>query len=300
MAEGFSGLMRKARVENLFEGFEVGDNGLVVSHLQYAGDTLCIGKATVENLWAMKSILRGFELVSGLKINFLKSSLIGVNVREEFMEMAYNFLNCSMGSISFNYLGLLIGANGRSMSTWEVLVETLDRRLNMSGHKYISFGGRIVLLNSVLNSIPIFYLSFLKMPVKVWKRIVRIQREFLWGGVGGWKKISWVKWDTACQSKGKGGLGVKDIWVMNVSLLAKWRWRLLDGEKALWKEVLEEKYGPCIGGLLEGSDSPWPRHSSLSWKELVKIGDFGVRGWFNSQVSRKVGNGLNTSFWNVK
>jgi len=167
VAEGFSGLMRQAKEENLFEGFEVGENGLVVSHLQYADDTLCIGKATVENLWAMKAILRGFEMVSGLKINFLKSSLIGVNVREDFMEMACNFLNCSRGSIPFIYLGLPVGANGRSMSTWELLVETFNSRLNTWGHKYISFGGRSVLLNSVLNSIPIFYLSFLKMPVKV-------------------------------------------------------------------------------------------------------------------------------------
>ena len=39
--------------------------------------------------------------------------------------------------------------------------------------------------------------------------------------MGGGKKISWVKWETVCQNKEKGGLGVKDIRVMNVSLLAK-------------------------------------------------------------------------------
>jgi len=248
----------------------------------------------------MKSILRGFEMVSGLKINFLKSSLIGVNVREEFMEMACKFLNCIMGSIPFNYLGLPVGANGRSMTTWEPLVETLNRRLNTWGHKYISFGGRIILLNSVLNSILIFYLSFLRMPVKVWMRVVKIQREFLCEGVGGGKKISWVKWETACQNKKDGGLRVKDIRVMNVSLLAKWRWRLLDGERSLWKEVLEEKYGPCMGRLLEGGNSSWPRFASLWWKGLVKLGDFGAEGWFNLGVGRRVGNGMSTSFWNVK
>jgi hypothetical protein len=42
-------------------------------------------------------------------------------------------------------------------------------------------GGRVVLLNSVLNSIPIFFLSYLKMPTKVWKLIVELQRRFLWG-----------------------------------------------------------------------------------------------------------------------
>jgi len=70
--------------------------------------------------------------------------------------------------------------------------------------------------------------------------------------VGGGKKISWVKWEAVCQQKSKGGLGVKDIRVMNMSLLAKWRWRLLDGENTLWKEVVDEKYGPCVGENVGG------------------------------------------------
>jgi len=114
----------------------------------------------VENLWALKALLRGFEMVSGLKINFFKSSLIGVNVPEEFMGMACDFLNCSQGSLPFKYLGLPVGANPRSLATWEPLVNLLTGKLNSWGHKYISFGGRIVLLNSVLNSIPIFLFVF--------------------------------------------------------------------------------------------------------------------------------------------
>jgi len=36
---------------------------------------------------------------------------------------------------------------------------------------------------------------------------------------------------------------------MNASLLAKWRWRLLDGNGALWKDVLFARYGVRAGGL---------------------------------------------------
>jgi len=269
VAEGFSGLMRNAVEANLFEGFRFGDSELVVSHLQYFDDTLCIGKATVQNLWTMKAILRGFEMASGLKINFSKSSLIGVNVGEDFMDMACSFLNCSAGCIPLG-----------SMATWEPLVECLGGRLKSWGHRYISFGGRIILLNLVLSSFPIFYLSFLKLPNQVWKRIVRIQREFLWGGVGGGKKISWVKWESVCHQKRNGGLGVKDLQLMNISLLAKWRWRWLDGVRALWKRVIQSKYGA--------------RNASLWWKELLKLGDYGGINWFSSEV----GNGLTSRFWN--
>lgn len=161
----------------------------------------------MENLWTLKALLQGFELASGLKVNFHKSSLIGVNVPQDFMEAACGFLNCREGSLPFNYLGLSVGANSKKVSTWDPMLEKLRNRLNAWGSRYVSLGGCIVLINSVLNAIPIFFLSFLKIPAKVLRMVTRIQREFLWGGVGGGRKICWVKWSKICSPRTKGGLG---------------------------------------------------------------------------------------------
>jgi hypothetical protein len=130
VAEGLGGAMRKAVDLELFKGFTVGRRGVVVSHLQYADDTLCIGEASVENLWTLKAILRGFEMASGLKINFWKSYLLGVNVSEEFLAMGCSFHNCKRGAVPFKYLGLPVGANPKSLATWEPLLEQIRRRLN--------------------------------------------------------------------------------------------------------------------------------------------------------------------------
>jgi hypothetical protein len=73
VAEWLGGLMKRAVALNRFRGFHVGNGGACVSHLEYADDTLCIGEASVANLWSLKAILRGYELVSGLKVNFWKS-----------------------------------------------------------------------------------------------------------------------------------------------------------------------------------------------------------------------------------
>jgi len=229
VAVGFGGLMRNTVRLNLFEGFLFKRDGLVISHLQYEDDTIFFGRAAVGNLWTLKSLLQGFQMASGLKVNVLKSGLIGINVTRDFMDMTCNFLGFSESSLPFKCLVLPIGANPRSLSTWEPLLEHVTKRLSSWENKFFSFGCRIVLLKFMINAIPIFYISFLRMPVKVWRRLVRIQREFLWGGVGDAKKICWVRWNKVCQPKNSRGLGIRDIRLVNLSLLAKWRWRLIQG-----------------------------------------------------------------------
>jgi hypothetical protein len=146
---------------------------------------------------------------------------MGANVTDDFLDMASNFLNCRVGTIPFKYLGLPVGANPRKMSTWDPMIKVIRGRLGSWGNKYVSLGGRIVLINAVLNAIPIFYLSYLKMPNKVWKELVRIQRAFLWAGLSKVNKTCWVKWDVICRPKSEGGLGVRDLRLVNISLLSK-------------------------------------------------------------------------------
>lgn len=103
-------------------------------------DILCVGKATVQNLWTLKALLQGFEMASGLKVNFSKSCLIGINVPRDFMDMTCNFLGCRECNLPFKNLGLLVGANHRSITTWDSLLELMTKRLNSWGNRFVSFG----------------------------------------------------------------------------------------------------------------------------------------------------------------
>ena len=58
---------------------------------------------------AVKAILRGFELASGLKINFHKSKIAGVNM-DSFALISYaKTLSCAQMGVPFKYLGLEVG-----------------------------------------------------------------------------------------------------------------------------------------------------------------------------------------------
>lgn len=62
----------------------------------------------------------------------------------------------------------------------------------------MSFGVRVVTINSVLASIPLYYMSFFKILKKVLSTLVGIQRAFLWSCYDYRQKISLVSWDQIC------------------------------------------------------------------------------------------------------
>ena len=68
--------MSQALENGLFKGFLCGKNKVEISLLQYADDTIFFGEALMENVRAIKAMLKIFELVSGLKINFAKSGFV--------------------------------------------------------------------------------------------------------------------------------------------------------------------------------------------------------------------------------
>ncbi|KAK2406893.1 beta-amyrin 11-oxidase [Trifolium repens] len=49
------------------------------------------------------------------------------------------------------------------------------------------------------------------MPVKVWREVVKIQRNFFWGGLSNRNRMCLVKWAEICKPKKDGSLGIKDL-----------------------------------------------------------------------------------------
>jgi hypothetical protein len=109
--------------------------------------------------------------------------------------------------------------------------------------------------------------------------------------------MSWVKWDVVCHPKRSGGLGVRDVRAVNISLLAKWRWRLLTEDNSLWKQVIKGKYGGgAFSKVVMGEEcKPW--FSSTWWRDICSIGTNLDYNWFVREVVKKTGNGEITSFW---
>lgn len=162
---------------------------------------------SIQNVRALKGILRNFELVAGLKVNFHKSGFLGIKANQNDVQHAANILNFKIGSLPFKFLGFMVGANPRRSSTWIPLIKSLEKRLWGWKNKFISFGGRVILINAVLSSLLVYYLSFYKAPEKVLNRIIQIQRSFLWGEGGARSVGKFVGYNKKqCAKKGRIGV----------------------------------------------------------------------------------------------
>ncbi|GAU11183.1 hypothetical protein TSUD_198070 [Trifolium subterraneum] len=135
--------MEAMEAQNLFVGYRVGNSAPIsVSHLQFADDTLLMGTKCWANVRALRGVLVLFETMSGLKVNFNKSMLVGVNIPDSWLGEAASALGCRVGKIPFLYLGLPIEGDPRRLSFWEPVLTRLKRQLSGWKSRFLSFGDR--------------------------------------------------------------------------------------------------------------------------------------------------------------
>ncbi|KAK1432883.1 hypothetical protein QVD17_09785 [Tagetes erecta] len=233
----------------IFHGIKLPNDGPVISHLFYADDAIFLGEWSLSNVQNLGRILKCFHVASGLKINFNKSSLFGVNVDSLDVELAVGVLNCQTGKLPFPHLGIPIGENMARVKSWKPVVDRFTSKLSSWKARSLSFGGRLTLVKAVLGSLPLFFFSMFKAPVQVVNKLESIRRGFLWGGSESSPGISWVKWDIVIAPKDAGGLGVGSLRDANLALLAKWRWRLKASRDDLWVKVVSAIHGLVGDGL---------------------------------------------------
>ena len=98
---------------------------------QFADDTIVFCKADLDQIRNTKRVLRCFEAMLGLEINFKESKICGVGVDDDFVEQARNILSWKSGSLPIKYLGLPVGSNPKSIKCWKPVLDRLERKLAM-------------------------------------------------------------------------------------------------------------------------------------------------------------------------
>ncbi|XP_028072971.1 uncharacterized protein LOC114275175 [Camellia sinensis] len=160
---------------------KIGANEVLVSHLQFGENTIIFYEVELEQLVYTKRILKCFEVMSGLRINYAKSVVCEVGVNEDELAMYADLLNYKIQGLPLKFLGLPVEANPGGKSTWKPVLDSVSSKLAGWKRRLLSFVGRLTLIKSVVTSLPIYYLSLFKMPSGVAKEIEKMKAASLWG-----------------------------------------------------------------------------------------------------------------------
>ncbi|XP_026416300.1 uncharacterized protein LOC113311710 [Papaver somniferum] len=112
------------------------------------------GLRQVEEMRKLLIILNIFEMLTRMKLNLEKSSLISVGADEIIQELAME-LGYIAEQLPIKYLGFPLGATSRNVSIWEEVVQRMQEKLATWKKKYLNKAGRLVLIRSCLASLPI-------------------------------------------------------------------------------------------------------------------------------------------------
>nr|XP_025674239.1 uncharacterized protein LOC112774162 [Arachis hypogaea] len=265
--------VRNGRISPLL----VGRDNIELSHLQFADDTILLCPPDEETVRNYKRLLRCFEMMSSLSINFEKSNLIPVNCRPEWVTRMCQLLGCQETALPVRYLGISLGANPRLVKTWKPIIDKVEEKLSLWKAKVLSKAGKL-------------------LPNVVARKIITLQRKFFWGKDDGRPGMALVKWELVQAPKKLGGLGVGDAVVHNAALLFKWWWWFSKEECPLWKKIVCSCYNLNPNLLLSTQKLPL---RGGPWRNIcqVPIKEQHVRQKMIDGLTIEVGDGRSTRFW---
>ncbi|WMV32209.1 hypothetical protein MTR67_025594 [Solanum verrucosum] len=205
------------------------------------------------------------------------------------MDHLSQILGGAIGTLPSIYLGMPLGDEYRSIDIWNPILEKCEKKLTRWRSQYLSLGGRLTLINSVLDALPTYMLSIFHIPQSVVQRLDKIRRNFLWQGNKERKGFHLVKWKNIIRSKEQGGPGIKNLKYQSKALKVKWLWRYHQEDQVLWYRVIKSKYEQLNTWVTKEVNTPY---GISLWKSISIFWQF-----LSNQLTVKVRNGRKTSFW---
>ena len=233
----------------------------------YADDVVIFAKPCAAEVAAVWKVLDCFGSVSGLMANPAKSFAAPIRCTEaELLDRAVA-LPCPLGALPCTYLGLPLSLRKPRKAELQAVIDALAAKLPFWKARLLSREGRLVYVQAVISASVVYQL--LALDVDPWfnKAVDRLRRGFLWAGADDAKGgCCAVAWHLVCQPKSLGGLGLRNLRLLNVALRTRWLW-------------------------LQRSDAsrPW------AGLEIPAMGD--TVSLFNASVCIKVGDGSAVRFW---
>ncbi|KAL0291297.1 UNVERIFIED_CONTAM: putative ribonuclease H protein [Sesamum radiatum] len=181
------------------------------SLLSYADDVIIFTNCKEDGLARLIQFLRRYENMSGQRINYVKSAFISGKKASRIAQRIKAITGFTMKTLPITYLGAPLYKGNKRKLLYVDLIDKIRAKIAGWEQCYLSYGGRLQLIKTVLASMPIYLLQVLNPPVSTLQKIEQIFAKFFWGSSTEQKKIHWTKWHNVCYPTEEGGLGIRNL-----------------------------------------------------------------------------------------
>ncbi|XP_074300917.1 uncharacterized protein LOC141632254 [Silene latifolia] len=239
--------------------------GIKLNHLIFADDLLMFCKGNTQSIMLLIMAFSSFSKAFGLTMNNTKSEVYYNGVSSALKNDIQQATRFVEGSLPFRYLGVPIQAGRLSQKECNALLERMINIIRSIGAKKLSYAGRLVLINSVLNTLYSYWAWMFIIPKG--------------DGSSYYHKLPLVVWDKVTLPKDEGGLGIKKAETCNIAAVAKlvdWVYNKAD---KLWIKWISQVY-------LKQQD--WHTYTPAAgvvwfWKSICKVKEMMKTGYHNDQ-----------------
>ncbi|WOL00657.1 hypothetical protein Cni_G09370 [Canna indica] len=260
-----------------------------------AMNSLGKGKAPGPNGYSLEFYLNFWDIIKESymeaikKINFSKSECFFPSAYPKAKkETICELLGIKESPLPLKYLGAYIDKGKIPVNIERQMIsKTYCSKLECWASKNVSQAGKVVLLNLVINSIHMHTLATTWINEDVVKDYEKLARGHLWKSGSSRKGFHLVNWKKVSLSRLKGGLGIRDLRLVKVSIHAKRLLPLLNKKNVSWATLLNQRYQ---------SIHPWTDDYGRSKNWAVK-GIFTAMFMLREGLKKRIGNGSETNVW---
>jgi len=158
--DGLSRLIALNKRDNDISGLKISDD-CFLTHLLFMDDVLIFLDTSTWDSCSFSKILSLFSSTTGMLASHSKSTITFSQTSIQETHFAHQLFPYCINPLDWGlkYLAFWIKPISQKVDDWVWLVTKMEKKLTIWSHRYLSRAGRLVLVKSILEATPVFWMA---------------------------------------------------------------------------------------------------------------------------------------------
>ncbi|KAJ4757132.1 RNA-directed DNA polymerase (reverse transcriptase)-related family protein [Rhynchospora pubera] len=223
-------------------GLQIAPATPLLTSIMFADDLIIFGEASETQAVRTVRILNTFCELSGQQVGQEKSRIwFSRGTTQQTKACIMRILSAGEGNDSHIYLSVPVVAS--RPAHFHHLINKIKGKVSSWASRCLSQAAKVVLIRTVIEPLVLYSTAGGPMPATVIHTVNSLIRSFFWEN-GGSQKMHLISWNRITSHKLQGGLGLRDVRVINEAMMLKLLWKLgcKENEDRPWVQLLRAKY----------------------------------------------------------